>query len=381
MKLDIKSNATDLGISVMGDQSLNTISGEIEQMKSKLFISRLIDSMDLKISYYSLGKVLMDEMYKRSTFIVSTFKLNKNHYNLPIYFEPLGGQNFQLRLGETEKTGTGSYGKRITIDGSEFEIKKTSFYQENDPNDYFFIVNSQDALISYISNNLKVDPLNSSANTIRISFKDHNALKAHDIVNKTDSLYILYSNRQKNLANMQKIEWLDKELVQIENRIEEYENYFEDFTLQNRSNDLDVDLKNTITIINMIDSQRYDLNKNIQELNTLIEELQSNRQINLSYSKSFPPSITKNIEELQRITFELDQVTLAYNENTFAYRQKEQELRTIKDNLFSQLLNTKKEWLTILADISKRKEALEKEFILMPDKSTQYSKNQRYFKL
>ena len=44
LKLDVKSDATDLGISVMGDQSMNTVSGEIEQMKSKLFITRLIDS-------------------------------------------------------------------------------------------------------------------------------------------------------------------------------------------------------------------------------------------------------------------------------------------------------------------------------------------------
>ncbi len=382
LKLDIKQNATDLGIkTVMEDQSINIVSGEIEQMKSKLFISRLIDSMDLKVSYYSLGKVLIDEMYKRSPFIVSHGIINKIHYNVPIHIETIDATQFQLRIKDWGKSATGSFGKPVNFDGTELVLTKTSLYRENDGNDYYFILNSPEQLINYVSKNLNVDPLNSTANTIRISFKDHNALKAHDIVNKTDSLYILYSNRQKNLANSQKIDWLNKELSQIENKIEEFENYFEAFTLQNKSNDLAFDLKITINAINKIDSQRYNLNKRILQLNILIDELQSNKSITLPDSRSIPESIYKYLEDLQRVDFEQKNLSLAYNENTFAYRQKEQELTTLKDHLFSQLLSVKKEWLTQLAEISRRKEMLEKEFIQMPNKNTEYIKNQRYYKL
>ncbi len=382
LKLDIKQNATDLGIkTVIEDQSINIVSGEIEQMKSKLFISKLIDSMDLKVSYYSLGKVLIDEMYKRSPFFVSTGKINKIHYNLPIHIEPVDEQQFQLQIKEWGKVVIGRFGKSVNLDGTELLVTKTSLYQENDGNDYFFKLNSPEELINFVSKNLNVDPLNSTANTIRISFKDHNALKAHDIVNKTDSLYILYSNLQKNLANSQKIEWLNKELGQIEKKIGEFENYFEDFTLQNKSNDLAIDLKMTINSINRIDSQRYNLNKRILQLNILIDELQSSKPISLPDTRSLPESIYKNLEDLQKVAFEQKNLSLAYNENTFAYRQKEQELTTLKDNLFTKLLNVKKEWLTQLGEISRRKEILEKEFVQMPDKNTEYIKNQRYYKL
>jgi len=47
-------------------------------------------------------------------------------------------------------------------------------------------------------------------------FRDYDGHKAFDIVNKIDSLYLGYSYEQKNLANSQKIEWLNKELRQIE---------------------------------------------------------------------------------------------------------------------------------------------------------------------
>jgi tyrosine-protein kinase Etk/Wzc len=381
LKLDIKRDATALGIkTVIDDQSLNIVSGEIEQIKSRLFLSQLLDSIDLDISYYSAGKVLKDEMFKRAPYDVRIIKINKAHFDKPVYFDFQDGNNFQLRLGEKGEIVNGAFGRPIKMNGSEFEIVKTSFYQENDGNDYYFILNSREALVDYLSQNLNVDPLNFNANTIRISFKDHNALKAHNVVNKIDSLYILYSNQQKNLANMQKIEWLDKELVQIEKRIEDFEDYFEEFTLKNKSNDLTIDLKKTINAINKIDSQRYDLNKRVIELNILIDELQSGKAI-LSYPRTLPESINKRLEEHQKITQERDKLSLAYNENTFTYRQKEQELTTLRDNLFAHLTNLKKDLLTHLAEISERKEKLDNEFLQMPDKNTQYSKNQRYYKL
>lgn len=382
LKLDIKRDATDLGIkTVIEDQNVNIVSGEIEQIKSRLFISKLLDSLDLDISYYSVGKVLKDEMYKRPPYHVRTIKISKEHYDFPIYFDFQDVNHFQLRLGENGKTVDGTFGELIQVNGSEFEITKTRFYEENDGNDYYFILNSRANLINHLSQNIKADPLNFNANTIRISFKDHNALKAHDIVNKIDSLYIHYSNQQKNLANKQKIDWLNKELVQIEKRIENFEDYFEDFTLKNKSTDLTLDLKITVNAINKIDSQRYDLNKRLIELNTIINELQSKQITIPSSARILPDHVIKSLEELQRITRERDRLSLAYNENTFAFRQKEQELITIQDQLFAQLITLKKDWLTALAELGVRKEKLEKEFMQMPDKNTQYSKNQRFFKL
>ena len=66
MKLDIKQDATELGIkTLVEDQNLNVISGEIEQIKSKVFLNRVIDSLDINIGYYSIGKVLVDALARK----------------------------------------------------------------------------------------------------------------------------------------------------------------------------------------------------------------------------------------------------------------------------------------------------------------------------
>ena len=383
LKLDIKRDATELGIKTMiDDQNLNIVSGEIEQIKSKLFFSKLLDSLDLSVSYYSVGQVLKDEMYKRSSFLVRPTTINPAHLDQPVYFDFVGGNKFSIQIGQEGSMAEGNFGAPITYNGTTITIEKTRYYVENDGNTYYFVLNSRGKLIEYLSKNIQVDPLNFNANTIRISFQDYNALKAYDIVNKIDSLYITYSNLQKNLANKQKIDWLNQELSQVEKRMEGFEDYFEDFTLKNKSSDLTLDLKRTISAINKVDSQRYELNKKILELNPLLETIASGKltMANQPY-KFLPEYLNKRIEELYKITQERDKLSLAYNENTFAFRQKEQELNSIRDQVFTQLADIKKEWLASMAELSQRKIKLEQEFAGMPDKNTQFSKNQRFYKL
>ncbi len=383
LKLDIKRDASDLGINkLVQDPNVNIIAGEIEQIKSRFFFSRIIDSLSLRVSYFSEGKILFDEMYKRAPFEVVNIKVAKQLEDVPIYFFPISENSFRLKVGLKGEAITGNYGIPVKIKAGEFTLLNSTRLTENDPNDFYFVINSRQQLTSYLYRNTVVEPLNFNANTIRISFKDYNAQKAHDIVNKIDSLYIIFSNEQKNLANKQKIDWLNQELSQVEKRMSEFENYFEAFTLQNKSSDLGQDMKRTIYQINRLDSQRYSLNKRIIELNALLEKIVSGKQTPTTSQYSFLPDyVNKRMEALAVKIQEKDRLSLAYNENTLAFRQKENELKTLKDQVFGQLNMLKENWLKSLVELNQTKTRLEQEFILMPDKSTKFSKNQRFYNM
>ena len=383
MKLDIKRDATELGIKTMvEDQNINIVSGEIEQIKSKVFFNRLIDSLDIWVSYYSLGNVLKNELYKQSPIEVIYKKIPKTILDQPIFFEFIDKQSFKIKLNENGDFISGTFGKPIIMDGHELLIHLNGEYDEDDRNDYYFVINSRSNLINYLSSNIDVAPLNFNANTISVSFKDNNALKAYDIVNKIDTLYIQYSNEQKNLANKQKIDWLNNELSQVEKRMQNFETYFENFTLKNKSSDLGQDLKRTIVLINRLDSQKYQLTKRVTQLNEVIDQI-NNENVNQQFqSRLFLPDyLNKQLNELNRMFHEREKLGLAYNENTFAFKQKQKEATNLKEQVFSQLTQLKNEWLKTLAEIGTQQQRLEKEFASMPDKNTEFSKNQRFYKL
>lgn len=381
LKLEIKSNASEFGLSNFGqDENYNLLSGEIEQIKSRTFLQHVIDSMDLDVSYYSVGSVLDDEMYRRSPYLVKCKNLSVQAQNRAINFS-FTTTGFLLSFGDSGETIEGEFEKPIDVLGSEITIYKNPSGTKNSNNSYYFILNSPNSLLDYISKNLTVEPLNFNAKTIRISFKDYNAIKAYSIVSKIDSLYLQYSNRQKNLASSQKINWLNHELKHIEDQMGSYENYFENFTLTNRSNDLNEDIKVIIKKIQALDSQRYFLNKNIISLNNLIDDLTKGEKKSTYNFTTLPGGLEKKIDQLGVKRLERERLRLIYNENTFAYRQKEQEVISLQDQIFKDLSELRKIWVTRLSEFDKQKKQIEASFTSMPDKNTQYSKNQRYYKL
>lgn len=381
LKLDVNTDATEFGIkNLQENQNLNIISGEIEQMTSKLFYNRVLDSIDLWVSYHSVGKVLNNELYHTSPFKVQYSSNLHPYLNVPINFNFTGPEEYRIKVGD--EVATGKIGEKLKLDNLELTITKTFYYTLYHEDDYFFILHSRENLLAYLDSHTAVEPLNFEANTIRISFRDYNGQKARDIVNKIDSMYINYSNEQKNLTNKQKIGWVNEELGNIEGKMEDYENYFENFTLQNKSSNLDADLKKTIDALYAIDSQRFQLNKRIGDINGLIEQFANNNfTISGANRANLPPYLDKQVEALQLAMHDIEKLGLSYNESTFAFKQKERELEALRSAVFTQINELKKEWSKTLIELNQQKDRLEKRFASMPDKNTQFTKNQRFYKL
>jgi tyrosine-protein kinase Etk/Wzc len=382
LKLDIKANATDLGIkNVIDDQNANIVSGEIELIKSKLFLNRVIDHSNFEVSFYSVGRVLNEELFTKSPAFITDYNRDHSLYNYVITFDEINEEEFVIQPTDGKEV-KGSYGKKVRLGDLELVLRRNPNFRKGDEVGYFFVINSREALLDYLSSNLSAEPLNFNANTIRISFKDHNAYKAQAVLNKIDTLYLHYSNEQKNLANSQKIDWLTNELRLIEKKMEEQEDYFENFTLQNKTSDLDEDLKQTILAINNVDSQRYNFTRRLTELAVLSANLERGEfTVSMSLRQLLPEFVSKQLDALQQIQLEQDRLKLSYQEITFAYKQKQREIEMLKTKTVNQLVELKSEWAKNLQELNRKKQILEKEFASLPDKNTEYAKNQRFYNL
>jgi tyrosine-protein kinase Etk/Wzc len=384
LKLDIKKDATELGIkSMVEDQNLNIVSGEIEIIQSKLFLNRVLDFSNFEISFFSVGRVLNDELFRNAPAFITYYNENHSLYNYPISFEEVDHTQFILQPAENgKKEITGRYGQKVFVNDLELILERNPAFKKGDEIGYFFVINSREVLLDYLSRNLTAEPLNFNANTIRISFKDNNPYKAQAVLNKIDTLYLHYSNEQKNLANKQKIDWLTHELGYIEKKMEDFENYFENFTLENKTNDLDEDLKQTIFSINKIDSQRFDFTRRITVVNQLIDGLSSGESmITLPFRQYLPQTMVTRLDDIQQLEQDQERLKLSYNEITFAYRQRQKNIESLKSKALHQLVELKEEWIKKLSDMNRRKTQLEIQFANLPDKNTQFTKNQRFYKL
>ncbi|MGC1240173.1 MAG: polysaccharide biosynthesis tyrosine autokinase [Chryseosolibacter sp.] len=382
LKLDFKNDATEMGIkNMVEDQGMNQLSGEIEIIQSELFLNRVLDEVNFEASFFSVGRVLNEELYRNAPATVTWFSKNHSLYNIPITFRETSRQGFELSLENRGKV-SGLYNKLVSIEGLELILVRNEKFQKSDEIGYFIIIRSRDVLLNDISKNLIAEPLNFNANTIRISFRDYNPFKAQFVLNKIDTIYLQYSNEQKNLANKQKIDWVSRELSNIEKKMEDFENYFETFTLENKTSDLDEDLKKTIQAMSLIDSQRYEYTKRVNETDNLMKDLSAGARVyTMGIRQWFPERLSQQLDALQELEREQERLKLSYKEVTFAYRQKQQEIADLRTKTKMQVEELRNRWVNDLRGINQRKTALEKAFATLPDKNTEFSKNQRFYKL
>lgn len=380
VKLEVKNEASEFGITGVIEEQPDLLSGEIELIQSNLFLSGVLRKSALDVSYFSIGRVLNDELFLSSPFRVK-YSPENALYNTPIYFEETSDTGYKLWT----KSGielNGRYGRHEKLGTCELVLTRNAEFASGDEVGYFFIIQSADVQLGYLLRNLTVEPLNYKANTIRIAFKDNNAAKAQYVLNKIDTIYLQYSYDQKNQANRQKIEWLTNELTQIEKKMEGFEDYFENFTLENRTNDLDEDLKKVILHMNAIDSQRYQVTQQIVRLTQVEEGLKANNfNVTLTQRPSLPEAINNNVDKLNALLVEQERLKMSHSEVTYAFRGKQKQLEDLKQTILAQVSELRSETIKKLRHLDESKQKLENEFAQIPDKNTAFSKNQRFYSL
>lgn len=384
IKLEVNNEANEFGITkIIEDQNLNLISGEIELIQSNLFLGRVIDSLKLDVSYYSIGEFLDYELYKNAPFKVKVFEVSPSYYNVNQTIYKISETQFDILLSDGKKI-SGEFGKTIQAEGFKVLVEHAKDFEFEPQNTYSFMLNNAQALRSYFTQRLMVTPKNYNANIIRISFKEFSPEKAMEIVNKIVTVYLGFSNEQKNFANKHKIDWVNNELSQIEEKMAEYEDYFKDFTLKNKTQDLTTDMSRTVEQINALDTSSYIINNRLKLIRQIKQDLsrgKTERYVSLNDKEILPQEVVADVLSYQKKLEAINELELSYKESTFAYQELQRDIVYTEKQLIIQLTELEKILLAQAKRADSRRRLLEREFASMPDKATEYNKNQRYYKL
>lgn len=384
LQLDITSDAKVFGFKSF-DDDINNLAREIEIIKSKLFLTKVAETLNYTISYYQYGDLLFEERYNSSPFKVQIFSGSSFAYDRPIDLEIIDEQKYSLKykIGENQAEEKFSFNDTITTNEFKISVELISSYNPDIDNRYFFTINTHSNILNYINKSLSVEPLDFKAKTINISFKDHNRQKANDIVHTIDTLYVYYTQLEKNKANKQKIDFLNEQLEQTENKLTELDNYFENFTIDNKTIDLGGNLSKTILLLEQLDSQRFSLLQKIKAYDAAYDQIVKENELDFNPANIsvFPNEMRQELERLNTLFEDKEILLSSYNENTFAYQKKNQEINFLKERLAKQIESTRIQLYKDLDNIKSKKAKLESEFVELPSKKTEYSKTERFYGL
>jgi capsular exopolysaccharide synthesis family protein len=393
IKLDEQSQAGALGLGgsfgEAADQQKNMISlsGEVELIKSNLIYSRLKEALNLKVNYYAMGNVLNEELYNNSPFQVAFEVRDNSFYNKKINVDFLGDNRFRLSylMDEGEVAGEYSFGEKINK--KEISLVLTpapGFTEDVLDQKYHFIINSDGALNSYFNQNLAVEIINPSANTIGISFTDHNPVKAHDIVNKIDSIYLEQKKLRKSEATRLQLGFLDEQLKETKDNLMRSEYDIQDFAQKNKTYDIKGDISKSMGKMEELQKERYDLNNQISLLNDILNLVSRNSsldQVVPSLKTVDDGDLSQKISELSDLQINYTLLKRSYTGETEAVRRYEKEMdysrQAVIKSLQQNMKLLQKQANALTANIG----ALEGQLNQLPEKETQRVQLQRLYDL
>ena len=190
----------------INDRAQN-IQSEIEILKSKPLMARVVDSLHLQLSYYAIGKIKTVNVYKTRPFDVQIINVedSSRSFALKINFVSdnefkINGDDHTYRLGDTYKNKNGTFiikGFPNTPASGEFKVYWTS---------------TAAAAAGY-AGALQVTPKSAGTGILNISMITNNSELGADIINELMEEYALYTIEQKREESEKTLAFINSRLL------------------------------------------------------------------------------------------------------------------------------------------------------------------------
>lgn len=387
IKLDLKSQNDVLGgkFGSVTEDDFSELIGEIEIIKSNVIFQELIDSLEVDISYYEEGKILVDEHYKEASYKI-LFREDSNDIILDSDIHVLITSSQGGSIGKDKETLVPFlFGETINYKGFKFIVFKTSkFSSEAEGRDFYFRVNSEGALIQYFKKRLNVEIENPKARTIRIAFESYDNRKAYDVISQIVKIYQHRSLEVKRKVQEQTISFINNQLKEAESNLNRAEINMEDFIISSGSLDPKQELFLVKEKIAELETKKETVKSQIDLLNQVHQFVKNEQGTDngLPFVEGIDnESLKASILSLNEQYREFSLLKATTKPTTLAYKNKLIKIQGLKvdinENVFQAMSMLEKEHQDIKEMISQ----LDKEFLTLPAKETESNRLKRFYSL
>jgi tyrosine-protein kinase Etk/Wzc len=390
IQLGQDNNANQI-IDVTSIREDNSTDVKVEQLRSKLLISRTVERLPIRISYFAKGQILTNEHYKYTSYevVLDTIR-NQRVYDIAIPITFADSTTFSFTYGgfniENQRVGQ-------LIDAGDFAftvhvLNGKSLLRNEEEYELLFKINSTHSLASRFASGLNIRIANNTAKTLEIAYKDNNALLAKDFVMAHAEEFIRYDLEKRMQSDEYVLTFLDSQIDTVFENLKASEVDLNAYKQANKVTDLDAVGKSYLDRLNYLENDIVSLDieqRLLDEVEVLAKKSTSNIEVNslvpLVAGSRYNATLSKLLDglydlmlrkesALYSITPENDRIkTLDYNINV----QKSLILQSLK-TLRQQINNSKQQ-------LQEKVLELEGVYYNLPIKELEYARLQRLFSI
>jgi tyrosine-protein kinase Etk/Wzc len=197
------SSSDDKFESLFGDNKSMNIQNEMEVLRSKPLMERVVRKLNLAIGYYAVGKIKSENIYKQGPFSLQIFNLadSSNSFSIDVKF--INDHQFHINNGDS----TFTFGEQFQNRNGVFSLVRNPFGVIS--YEYNVTWEPASSVASSLVKNLQVTPKTQGAGIISISIQGTNPKMCADVVDQLMEEYKTKTIEDKNLTDEQTLQFIN----------------------------------------------------------------------------------------------------------------------------------------------------------------------------
>jgi capsular exopolysaccharide synthesis family protein len=337
---------------------------QIKILTSRDLIEEVIEKVDIGTSYYVIGRLKRQEVYKTLPFTSEINVLNNALYEIPVSVKVLNPKEYELSYDIDDKQKKYKYyfdQELITDDFSLLLQKSYDFNEENinviKESQYELVFHSKNYLINKYQQNLKVENVEYTS-VLAVEVTDELEYRAKTFLDTLNSVYVDFSLRTQLEVNENTLRNIEKQIdtisVFIKNKEEELLMYSDENAILNISKEEDdyfvkyLEYQNVkrlleydkVSIIGLEEYLKNSSDEHILPPNSTLKE-----------SDSY---IRTSIEKIYSLQLEVVSKSYSQSESNLNMIQQKQKIAELKKDLLIYLKNLKETYNSRISDIDSK---------------------------
>ncbi|HEY6975026.1 MAG TPA: polysaccharide biosynthesis tyrosine autokinase [Chitinophagaceae bacterium] len=380
VKDDENKNSSFMNLSSLQDFTglldvQSNVYNELEILQTRDLLEQAVREMNLNVAYFRETAILPVELYDKSPFWVNFIPTSDSTLatTLDIHFPKNGHANyFTINSSDLDTSLRAKWGDTITTPIGKISILKTGKPFEDA--DYFFTLNSVNAVVAAINENLTSAVSNDETSVIELSYNSSVPKKAEDFLSRLLSDYIRRNLNEKNQISDSTLSFIDSRIDIVTGELNDIEANIQGFKQQNKITDLSQQssmiLESSKDYYNKMNEVEVQLNVIKSTLTYLQDEKTNSRPVPSTLYND--PTFLALVQKYNSLLVERDGLSLTTTSLNPAVQNLDAQISNLRNDVIKSLQNQQRAF-----EINKTK--IESESTLMTNMITNVPVQERKF--
>jgi len=361
--------------------SYEETASQMRVIKSSNLIDEVLNSLSLDVAYFIVGRLKVSEVYRHMPFLVESDERSSAFSGMKFDLRIIDQNSFNLSYEVNGVSSSNSYdfGELILDDGLYLRVKKQKNLNDVSVEtlkqiDYMFKVFKKGDLIRKYKSQLEVQNLDYTS-IVEITLKDEISERAVEILDTLAKIYVANTVQNKIEINENTVQYIDKQLDEVIDIINEIESELEKYKEQKAILNLNRDEENYYSRYLDLENEIREIDGQISSIDELITYLLKNEDVETLLPPSIfvnddDPTLAKQVTELYTLRSEYSRLRSTGGSENPKLKEVHGQIQDLKEDLLL-YLDVRKQAL------SERKEILRYDVIEYREKIKNIPKSQR----